>query len=334
VPSSKPLVSIVCPAYQEEAVLALFHVHLERVLRSLGDRFAFEVLYVDDGSSDGTLPILRTLAAGDPRVRYLSLSRNFGKEAALCAGFEHAAGDAVITLDTDLQHPPEVIGRLLEQWQGGFDVVLTERERMPYTSWWRGLAARTFARLLAAAARDPAPATSDFLLLSRRVVDAIGRLPEAHRFTRGLVRWVGFPSATVLFKVAERGAGVSKFTLARLFQLASDGFFSFSRLPLQLVVRGGMAFLGLAFIYAVLAPWWGPIRNLGPAGLHIVTFLLLLGTGLCLSAVGVVGQYATRIFEQVKQRPLYLVKEQCRLQTRGKAAEPADTSLPIEKHAA
>ncbi|MFO0965373.1 MAG: glycosyltransferase family 2 protein [Gemmataceae bacterium] len=306
----RPLISVVCPAYDEEAVLAYFHERLGSVLTSLEDRYRFEILYVDDGSADGTLEVMRLLAAQDARVRYLSLSRNFGKEAAISAGFEEAKGDALVMLDTDLQHPPEVIERLLEQWRGGFDVVLTEREKTPYTSWWRNLAARSFASLLAASARDPQPATSDFMLLSRRAVDAVGRLRETHRFTRGLVRWIGYPTTSITFRVADRPAGASKFTMSRLLGLAGDGLFSFSRLPQRLITRGASFFFALTFFYIVLAPWCPPLKDISsePA-LHVVIALLLLMTGVLLTAFGICAEYLCRILEQTKQRPIYLLKE-------------------------
>jgi dolichol-phosphate mannosyltransferase len=310
VPPLKPLVSLVCPAFEEEAVLAPFHERLAAVLSTLAAQYDFEVLYVDDGSTDGTLGELRRLAQRDRRVRYLSLSRNFGKEAALTAGLTHAAGDAVITLDSDLQHPPELIPALLERWQAGHDIVHTEREQLHQDSAFRRLSAGLFHRLMRWLNDDRQPATSDYQLLSRRVVDVLCRMPEAHRYVRGLVSWMGFPNCSVSFRVASRAGGTSKFTTGRLLALAGDGILSFSRWPLRLTLLSGVALLlaGLASAVGVvlaLLLLGAPLRW----ELYAVVTIELVLAGIVLCGLGVVGEYVGRIYEQVKQRPLYLVKE-------------------------
>jgi dolichol-phosphate mannosyltransferase len=311
VPQLEPLVSVVCPAYEEESVLPFFHDRLAAVVSRLEGEYRFEIVYVDDGSSDGTLVQIRQLAVRDQRVRYLSLSRNFGKEAALAAGLERTLGDVVITLDSDLQHPPELIPELLERWRAGYDIVRTERLQHHQGSPFRRLSARAFHKVMQWLNDNRELATSDYTLLSRRVVDALGRMPEAHRYIRGLVTWLGFPTTTQSFEVATRAGGTSKFNVPRLLALASDGMLSFSRWPLRLCLLGG-AFLALLGVVegAVALLWLLLSRASSHFELHVLVTLDLVLAGILLCGLGVVGEYVGRIYEQVKQRPLYLVKEQ------------------------
>jgi glycosyltransferase involved in cell wall biosynthesis len=305
-----PTVSIICPAYQEEAVLSHFHDRLAAVLAGLDADYQFEVLYVDDGSSDGTLEQMRQLAQRDPRVRYLSLSRNFGKEAALTAGLAHARSDAVITIDTDLQHPPDLIPRLLSAWRGGHDIVRTEREQLHQDSLGRRFSAWLFHGLMRWLCGEREVATSDYQLLSRRVVDALGQMPEAHRYVRGLVSWMGFPTSAITFRVAPRAAGTSQFTAGRLLGLASDGVLSFSRLPLRLSLVLGLVLLLLALGDAVTVVLWLLFSGLPVRWeLHALVSIELVLAGFVLCALGIVGEYVGRIYEQVKHRPIYLLKE-------------------------
>jgi glycosyltransferase involved in cell wall biosynthesis len=211
-----PLLSIVCPAYQEEEVLPLFHAALTETLEPLSWRFRFEIVYVDDGSRDRTLAIIRRIAGEDCRVRYLSLSRNFGHQAALTAGMEHARGAAVVTLDADLQHPPVLIPDLITRWQEGFDIVLTIRADDPRLGWFKRTSSALFYRLLRHwSDTDVRAAASDFRLLSRPALDALRAMPEVHRYLRGMVQWLGFAVAEVPFQPDPRRAGISKYTLRR-----------------------------------------------------------------------------------------------------------------------
>jgi len=303
--------SVVCPAYEEEEVLPRFHAELTAVLDRLADQYTIEILYVDDGSRDRTLEVLRRTAAADPRVRYLSLSRNFGHQAALTAGLEHASGDVVITLDSDLQHPPALIPVLLEKWKEGHDVVLTLREDDPRLSLTKRLTSRVFYRLMAMVSdTELRAAAADFRLMSRRAVDALVRLRETHRFLRGMVSWVGFRTTTVPYAPASRAAGVSKYTLRKMLSLASDGLLSFSRLPLRLslYLGGAMTALALGLTgWAVLRALFGA----GPVdwGWYLLMATVLLVGGCVLGSLGVVGAYVGRIYEQVKGRPIYLLKD-------------------------
>ncbi len=304
-------VSVVCPAYEEEQVLPRFHADLCHVLAGLGEEYEFEILYVDDGSADGTLSLLRCLAASDPRVRYLSFSRNFGQQAALTAGLEHAAGDVVITLDADMQHPPAVIPELLSRWREGHDIVLTLREDDPRLGWFKRMTSRAFNHVMRwLSETEVRAAASDYRLLSRKAVDCLLRLHETHRFMRGMVNWLGFRTTTVSFFPATRGGGVTKYTLRKMTSLAVDAMLSFSKLPLRLSLLMGLAVLALAMVYAGAAGIHalfahGPV----PWAYHVLLLAMLLLGGSILCGLGVVGEYVGRIYEQVKARPLYLLKE-------------------------
>jgi polyisoprenyl-phosphate glycosyltransferase len=301
--------SIVCPAFEEEEVLPHFHAELCAALAPLEDEYVLEILYIDDGSRDGTLDYLRHLAATDHRIRYLSFSRNFGQQAALTAGMEHARGDVVITLDSDLQHPPSLIPALLQEWRNGHDIVLTYREDDPRLSQFKRLSSRAFNRVMRWLSDTPvSAAASDYRLLSRKAVDALLRLPEKHRFLRGMVNWLGFRTTTVAFHPATRGAGATKYTVRRMLALAVDAMLSFSKVPLRLSMLLGALLLVLGIGHGTLLLG---LALLGPSigGWQVVLLALFLIGGSILCSLGIVGEYIGRIYEQVKARPLYLLKE-------------------------
>jgi dolichol-phosphate mannosyltransferase len=302
--------SVVCPAYEEVEVLPRFHAELATVLDTLTSEFEVEILYVDDGSTDGTLDIIRQLAARDGRIRYLSLSRNFGHQAAMTAGMEHATGDVVVTLDSDLQHPPSVILLLLEKWREGNDVVMTLREPDPDLSLAKRVTSLAFFHVMRRVSEtEMRIAASDYRLLSRRALDCLIRFRETHRYLRGMVHWLGFPKATVRFQVARRGGGHSKFTFQKLFLFAADALLSFSKLPLRMSALVGVLYFlagcGYAAYLAVAAAFGASV-----AGWGVVLAALLITAGCVMASLGVVGEYVGRIYEQVKGRPLYLVKEE------------------------
>jgi glycosyltransferase involved in cell wall biosynthesis len=303
-----PVLSIVCPAFDEDEVLPTFHAGLVRAVEPLAGQYRIEVVYVDDGSRDGTLPVLRYLAATDDRVRYLSLSRNFGHQAALTAGLEHARGDAVVSLDSDGQHPPELIPTLVEQWRAGHDVVVTIRATDRRLGWFKRVTSAVFYKLLGRCTDiEVRAAASDFRLLSRRATDALLRLRESHRYLRGMVQWLGFPVAEVPFTPSARAAGTSKYTLRRMLRLAGDGLFSFSRLPLRLSVSAGLVATALSLLVSVAMA----VRRFGPVDPLLVALVVAVHViGGCLfAALGVLGEYVGRIHEQAKDRPLYVVRE-------------------------
>jgi glycosyltransferase involved in cell wall biosynthesis len=304
----RPLLSIVCPAYEEEDVLPDFHRALTDGLAPLITAYRIEILYVDDGSRDGTLEVLRALVAADGRVRYLSLSRNFGHQAALTAGMEHARGDAVVSLDTDLQHPPSLIPTLVARWREGHDVVLTLRAEDRRLGHFKRLTSGAFYRLLRRWSEvDVRAAASDFRLLSRKAVDGLLALQESHRYLRGMVQWLGFRVAEVPFRPDPRRAGASKYTVAKMTRLAADALFSFSRVPLRLSVGLGLGVTGISLLLCLMAliGRGGPVDWLP---LCLVAAVHAVGASL-LAAVGVLGEYVGRIYEECKRRPIYVLKD-------------------------
>ncbi len=302
---SRPLVSIVCPAFQEEEVLPIFHEELCAVLDTLTDDYAFEIIYVDDGSRDLTLFVLQRLAWEDERVRYRSLSRNFGHQTALTAGLDWAEGDFVISMDADLQHPPALLPALLEKAKEGYEVVLTIRAEDPRLSWFKRTASRLFYRMMGLVSEvDVRTSASDFRLMSKRALDGLKTMRERHRFVRGMVQWLGFKTAEIAFAPDQRRAGVSKYTFRKMLSLAQDGLFSFSRVPLRLASYLGWTCLGLSIPHVGLA--FAHFSGLAA----YFTFLAHLFAGGVLLALGALGEYVGRTYEEVKGRPLYLVKEE------------------------
>jgi polyisoprenyl-phosphate glycosyltransferase len=307
---TRSLLSIVAPAFNEEAVLPAFHESLARVLVTVRDEFDTEVVYVDDGSDDATPVLLTRLALADARVRFVRLSRNFGHQAALTAGLEHARGDVVVSMDCDLQHPPAVIRELLARWREGNEVVVTLREDHRSVGAFKRLTSRVFyAAMRWCSGMDVRPAAADFRLLSRRALDVLLRMPERHRFLRGMVHWLGLPTAEVRFAAPPRFAGRSKYTAVRMARLARDGLLSFSRVPLHaaLLLAGAMLLVSLAGTLAA----WAFCRPPGPAGwliLSLIGGVHLAGAGGWVALVAF-SEYLARVHEQVLGRPLYVVRE-------------------------
>jgi len=305
----RPLVSIVCPAYHEEEVLPLFHQELSRVLAPLEPQYHFEILYIDDGSRDGTLQAMKAVALSDRRVRVLSLARNFGKEAALQAGLEHAEGDLIVTMDTDLQHPPELIPQLLEKARE-VDLVITVREEYQKPGWFNQLGTQAFYRILEGLSEiEIRRETSDFLLMTRKVAKVLVEMPEKHRFMKGLIHWMGFKYREVPFRPQERTVGYTKFSFLRLMALGKDCLFSFSKKPLTLATTFGTITLLVGLAWALVAIVQG-IMGVGSTGAteHYLIVSSHVLAGVILLAVGILGEYVGRIWEQVRCRPNYLLK--------------------------
>lgn len=306
----RPLLSVVVPAFNEEAVLPTFHDELVRVLVTLADQFDTELVYVDDGSTDATPVVLTRLALTDPRVRFVRLTRNFGHQAALTAGLEHARGDVVVSMDADLQHPPGVIRELVARWAGGADVVVTLRRDDHSLGLFKKLTSRVFYLAMRhMSGMDVRPAAADFRLLSRRALDALLAMPERHRFVRGMVHWLGFPTAEVSFTAPPRFAGRSKFTVVRMVRLARDGLLSFSRVPLHAALLLAGLMLMMSFVGTSIA--WAVCRPEGPVGWLLLALIVgghLAGGGMWV-ALTAFSEYLARVHEQVLGRPLYVVQQ-------------------------
>jgi dolichol-phosphate mannosyltransferase len=312
-------VSVVLPMYREAAAAPRTVEAVKTALDPLP--FSYEILCVDDGSDDGTLDVISGLAAADARVRVCSLSRHFGKEAAIMAGLARSSGDAVAVMDADLQHPPELLPQMLESWQRGYEVIhAVKRTRAPEPALNR-LLAGGFNWLLGTAAGTDFQGASDFKVLDRLVVEALLRFPERNRFFRGLVAWAGFRSTAVPFEVPERVAGESKWSRWRLLRYSIQNLAAFSSLPLRLTAGLGV----IAFVLGVLLiPWtlYRYLRGDAVTGFTTVILLQLMIGGLLLTGIGVVALYVAEIFQEIKQRPVYLERRFQETREMGKRRSP------------
>ena len=316
-----PILGVVVPVFNEAEVLPEFHRRLTDVLRGCVD--SFEVLYVNDGSSDGSLAWLEALCARDPDVAMVDLSRNFGKEIALAAGLDHVRGDAVIVIDADLQDPPELIPRLLEQWRAGYDNVYAHRRRRDGETWLKKASAAWFYRVIGKLSRVRIPQdTGDFRLLSRRAVEALRQLREQHRFMKGLFAWIGYPSIAVEYDRDPRHAGASKFNYWKLWNFAIEGITSFTIAPLKLATYFGLlvalaSFVAIIVLVAKTLLFGEPVKGY-PSLMSVILFL----GGIQLIALGALGEYIGRMFNETKGRPLYFTKR-CIPASRDRRADPA-----------
>jgi len=301
-----PVISVVLPVYNEEESLVVLAARLTGVLTEIGE--TFEVLLVDDGSSDDSYAIMETLVERDSRFRAISLSRNFGHQVALTAGLDLAAGQAVITMDADLQHPPEVIRDLVSRWNEGFDVVYGVMRSRESESRFKRWSSDVFYKVLSRLVDTPMEANAgDFRLMDRAVVEVLRRMPERNRYLRGIVAWVGFRQVGVNYDCGPRHAGRSSYTFARMLRLGVDAVISFSIVPLRFVLSIGM----FASLISVLVGLSSIIARVGgfytvPGWTTVVVVTTLLG-GMQLVVLGLMGEYVGRIYDEVKQRPLYLV---------------------------
>lgn len=302
-----PAVSIVVPVFNEEENLAELHRRITEVMEGAGE--AYELLLVDDGSRDGSWEIIEELAAADPRVWGLRFSRNFGHQMAFSAGVDHSRGDAVVIMDGDLQDPPELIPAFLARWREGYEVVYGVRAARPGETRFKRWTAGAFYRLLRAVTAVPIPIDAgDFRLMGPRAVAAFRRMPERHRFTRGMVAWLGFRQVGVSFERPARQRGETKYTFRAMARLAANGLFSFSRIPLQLVGWVGGAVAAVSAIAVVSGVVWRLCGGVVPLAWLLSASAILVG-GLNLLGLAVLGVYLGRIHEQVQGRPLYIVQE-------------------------
>lgn len=302
-------ITLLIPVYNEEEVLPLLYTELCNVTNSLPD-YEFELLFVDDGSKDGSLNILRGLQLADPRVNYISFSRNFGKEAALIAGFDYASGDAVVILDADLQDPPELIPDMLKCWEEGYEDVYARRRAREGETWMKKFTSRVYYRLLQKMTKVPIQQdTGDFRLLDRRALEALKKLREKQRYTKGIFSWVGFNKKEILFDRKPRAAGKTKWNYLQLTNLALEGITSFSTAPLRLATIIGffVSIFSIVYMFVILFKsllWQDPVKGYP----SMMVTILFLG-GVQLICLGIVGEYVGRIFNETKNRPLYIIGE-------------------------
>ena len=310
-PVPRPELSLVIPVYNEEDVLPQLDARVGALLDELG--VSSEVVFVDDGSRDRSIEILRDMVARDPRYRVVSFSRNFGHQRAITCGMDASRGAAVVVMDADLQDPPQVIVDMLTKWREGFDVVYGRRRSRAGETWFKLVTARIFYRLFGAMIPIDVPLdTGDFRLISRRVIVAMRELRETHRFVRGLVAWVGFKQTAVDYDRDARAAGTTKYPLARMLAFALDGIMSFSVLPLRLATYLGLLVGVASVVYAMVAVFVHFVMKTTVPGWTTTVVLVSLLFSVHLLVMGVLGEYVGRIYEQVKQRPLYVVGEHIR----------------------
>lgn len=303
-----PTFSVIIPAYNEEAVIDAAFARLDAVLRATAE--PYELIFVNDGSRDATGDRLRALASAHPQVRVLHFARNFGHQIAVTAGLDAAQGDALIIIDADLQDPPEVIPAIIEKWREGYDVVYGKRSKREGESVFKKLTAWAYYRVLRFFVGFPLPAdTGDFRLVSRRAADAVRAMPEHNRFLRGMFAWIGFRQTEVLYDRDKRYAGVTKYSLKKMLKLAMDGMLSFSFKPLDwmtwlglLLGTGGVIWLLVLLILRITGRTALGIPALGALG-----FVL---AGIIVLCLGILGAYLSRVYDEVKGRPLYIIAEE------------------------
>jgi dolichol-phosphate mannosyltransferase len=304
----RPTLSLVLPIYNEEEVIPELHKRLQEFLSELA--LDCEVVFVNDGSKDKSLPMLRGICAGEPRYRVLSFSRNFGHQAAISAGVDWARGQAVVVMDADLQDPPSVVLEMVAKWREGYDVVYGKRRSREGETAFKLVTAKLFYRVFAAMIPIEVPLdTGDFRLMSRRVVVALRALRETHRFVRGMVAWVGFKQTAVLYDRPGRFAGETKYPLRKMIRFAIDGITSFSILPLRFSTYLGMFISVASLLVALWAVVAHFVLHATVPGWTATVVLVSLLASVQLLMIGILGEYVGRIYEQVKARPNYVIGE-------------------------
>ena len=300
------LLSIVVPCFNEEEVIATTHEKLSAVLNDF--EMDYEIIYVDDGSKDRTYEILKDIHSNDDHVVLVKFSRNFGHQVAITAGADHVRGDAVVFIDSDLQDPPEVIPRMVEQWTKGYSVVYGQRKRREGETFFKLITAKYFYRTINSLAEIDIPLdTGDFRLLDRKALDALKQLPERDRFVRGLVTWLGFNQTPLEYERHERFAGTTKYPLKKMLKFAADGIFSFSLVPLKLATTAGFLASGLSLVGIIYALTLRLFTNIWVSGWTTLLIAVLFLGGIQLICLGIIGEYVGRAYFESKRRPLYLI---------------------------
>ena len=323
-PHRTPELSVIAPVFNEGENIDALVARLVPVLESTVE--SFEIIFVDDGSSDDTMQRIRRIGVIDARIKAVAFSRNFGKEIALAAGIDHAHGKAVVMIDADLQHPPETIATFVAKWREGYEMVYGQRIDRTHDSALRRWFTGKFYELFARFGETPLPeGAGDYRLMDRRVVDALKRLGERARFSKGLYAWVGFKSIGVPFEVHARLHGSSKWGYGKLTRFAFDGLFSFSTFPLKLATYIGLAISAFAFTYAMVIAVRTVLLGADVPGFPSLIVSVMFFSGIQLVFLGVIGEYVGRIFAEVKRRPLYIVAEEVGLGR--KASHQGDAPL-------
>ncbi|KJB85160.1 glycosyltransferase [Paenibacillus sp. E194] len=303
------LISVIVPAYYEEEVIEQCYLTLTRVMESA--EHSYELIFVNDGSRDRTLEILAEIAQSDQRVKVIDFSRNFGHQAAVSAGISKANGDAIVIIDADLQDPPEVILTMVKKWEEGYDVVYGKRKKREGETFFKLITAKYFYKFLKYMSDVDIPRdTGDFRLIDKKVAYVFNKMTEKNRFIRGMISWVGFNQTYVEYNRNERFAGVTKYPLKKMIKFASDGIFSFSSKPLKFIMRLGFSTVILAFIvliYSLLSKILGVPTE---AGWTSIMVAITLFSGVQLLSLGIIGEYIARIYDESKNRPLYLIKKE------------------------
>lgn len=306
---ARALVSVILPCLNEEEVLAETLARLDR-MSAMPPACDFEFIFVDDGSSDATMALLRQAAARDPRVRVISFARNFGQQIAVSAGIDMARGDAVVLMDADLQDPPEVVTEMIACWRQGYDVVYGTRRSRRHDGALKRITASGFYLVINRLSEVPIPTdTGDFRLMSRAVVEVLRQMPERHRFLRGMVAWAGFRQTALAYDRPERFAGKTKYPLRKMMRFATDGILSFSTRPLQMSIALGLMAALLALIGIGYALFMRIFTSTWVEGWTALMIAVLFLGGVQLLSLGILGEYVGRIYSEVQRRPLYVVRE-------------------------
>ncbi|HET8883998.1 MAG TPA: glycosyltransferase family 2 protein [Candidatus Saccharimonadales bacterium] len=302
-------ISVLIPAYNEQAVLRHLYERLDKLAGETTD-YQFEFLFVNDGSRDKTLEIIKAYAEKDTRIAYINLSRNFGKETAMIAGFDYVTGDATVVIDADLQDPPELIPQMIEYWEQGYDDVYAKRSSRQGETWFKKATSSAFYKILQRSTRIPIQKdTGDFRLLDKRCVEALRQMRETQRYTKGMFSWIGYKKKELTYIRDPRAAGESKWNYLRLADLAIEGIVSFTTAPLRISSFIGIVTSFLAFAYIVYLVVDTILYGSDLAGYPSMMAVILFLGGVQLLSLGVIGEYIGRIFNETKDRPLYLVEE-------------------------
>jgi glycosyltransferase involved in cell wall biosynthesis len=333
---ASPTLSIVAPAYNEERNIPAFLAAIVPVLEGIGE--TFEIVFVNDGSRDGTLGMLAAASSQDPRIKVVGLARNFGKDVALSAGLAHATGQAVIPIDCDLQHPPELIPQFVAKWREGYDMVIGVRSKRDEEGFVRRTLSQTYYKVMRSMTSvEIPPNAGDFRLLDRKILDVINKMPERHRFMKGIFAWPGFKVASIEFQANMRANDTrSSWSFFKLWRFALDGLFSFSTAPLKLWTYVGLLSAGAAFVYLLVTLIQKLFFGIEAPGYASLLVVLLFFNGLLMISNGIQGEYIARIFEEVKGRPLYVVGQTFGFEEKPQVvtlAEPAPVPVAPAKSA-